>query len=130
MKLYAVHLRRHGLDPDRDVVLVKEGFSWPAFFLSFVWALWHRMWAVAIGFLAAQGAVFLAVFWLHPDPATQTVLVLGLAVLLGWIANDLRQQNLINQGFALTAVASGNNTEAAYHRFLDSEPTLAADLTP
>ncbi|MBI2584926.1 MAG: DUF2628 domain-containing protein, partial [Rhodospirillales bacterium] len=36
MRLYSVHLRRHGLDPDRDLVLVKEGFSWPAFLLSFL----------------------------------------------------------------------------------------------
>ena len=34
MRLYSVHLRRHGLDPDRDIVLVKEGFSWPAFFIT------------------------------------------------------------------------------------------------
>ncbi|NQV58932.1 MAG: DUF2628 domain-containing protein [Alphaproteobacteria bacterium] len=129
MKLFAVHIRRHGLDPDRDVVLVKEGFSWPAFFLSFVWALWHRMWWVAIGFLAAQGVVSLGVYVLRPDPATQMVVVLGLAVLIGWIANDLRQKVLTEQGFALTAVASGTSTEAAYHRFLDHEPAFAADLT-
>ena len=33
------HIRHSGLDPDRDVVLVKEGFSWPAFFFSGFWGL-------------------------------------------------------------------------------------------
>ena len=47
MRLYSVHLRRHGLDPDRDIVLVKEGFSWPALLFSFLWALRHQLWLAA-----------------------------------------------------------------------------------
>jgi hypothetical protein len=130
MNLYAVYLRRHGLDPDRDVVLIKEGFSWPAFFLSFVWALWNRLWLVAAGFLAAQGVVGLGITLLRPDPLSQVFLSLGLAVIFGLLANDLRQSNLAGQGFVLTAVTSGRDSEVAYRRFLDHEPALAADLNP
>ena len=41
-RLYTVHL----LDDASDdgLVLVKEGFSWPAFFVAVPWALFHRMW--------------------------------------------------------------------------------------
>ncbi|MBL4690914.1 MAG: DUF2628 domain-containing protein [Rhodospirillales bacterium] len=130
MNLYAVYLRRHGLDPDRDVVLIKEGFSWPAFSLSFVWALWNRLWLVAAGFLAAQGVVGLAITLLRPDPLSQVFLSLGLAVIFGLLANDLRQSNLAGRSFVLTAVTSGKDSEAAYRRFLDHEPALAADLNP
>ena len=56
MNVYTVHLRRHGLDPDRDLLVVKEGFSWPAFFLSFLWALWHRLWVPAAGVFLARAA--------------------------------------------------------------------------
>ena len=130
MKFYAVHLRRHGLDPDRDVVLVKEGFSWPAFLLSFVWALWHRLWLAAALFGLAQAAISLGIYLVHPDPVSQTVLSLGLAAIIGYLAADIRQHKLARQGFAFAGVVVGNDVDQAYRRFLDSEPALAADLKP
>ena len=130
MNLYAVHLRRHGLDPDLDVVLVKEGFSWPAFLLSFLWALWRRLWLAAALFLTALGAVNLGIYLFRPDPVSQGILSLGLAVIFGYVANDLRQHKLADQGFALAAVVNGKDSDQAYRRFLDHEPALAADLNP
>ena len=130
MKFYAVHLRRHGLDPDGDVVLVKEGFSWPAFLLSFVWALWHRLWLAAVLFGLAQAAISLGIYLVHPDPVSQTVLSLGLAAIIGYLAADIRQHKLARQGFAFAGVVVGNDVDQAYRRFLDSEPALAADLKP
>ena len=130
MKFYAVHLRRHGLDPDRDVVLVKEGFSWPAFLLSFVWALWHRLWLAAALFGLAQAAISLGIYLVHPDPVSQTVLSLGLAAIIGYLAADIRQHKLTRQGFAFAGVVAGPDADQAYRRFLDSEPVLAADLKP
>ena len=130
MKFYAVHLRRHGLDPDRDVVLVKEGFSWPALLLSFVWARWHRLWLAAVLFGLGQAAISLGIYLVHPDPVSQTVLSLGLAAIIGYLAADIRQHKLARQGFAFAGVVVGNDVDQAYRRFLDSEPALAADLKP
>ncbi len=45
--IYTVHVRGRGRADD-DVVLVKDGFSWPAFFFSLIWALWHRLWFFAL----------------------------------------------------------------------------------
>ncbi len=128
MKIYAVHLRRHGLDPDRDVVMVKEGFSWPAFLLSFVWALWHRLWLAAALFVLAHAAISLGVYLLRPDSVSQAVVSLGLAAIIGYLAADIRQHKLARQGFVLAGVVVGEDVDQAYRRFLDSEPALAADL--
>ncbi len=130
MKFYAVHLRRHGLDPDRDVVMVKEGFSWPAFLLSFVWALWHRLWLAAALFGLAHAAISLGIYLAHPDPVSQAVVSLGLAAIIGYLAADIRQHKLARQGFAFAGVVGGKDIDQAYRRFLDSEPALAADLKP
>ena len=130
MKIYAVHLRRHGLDPDRDVVMVKEGFSWPAFLLSFVWALWNRLWLAAALFALAHAAISLGIYLLHPDPVSQAVVSLGLAAVIGYLAADIRQHKLTRQGFAFAGVVVGEDVDQAYQRFLDSEPALAADLKP
>jgi len=128
MKLYAVHLRRHGLDPDRDVVVVKEGFCWPAFLFSFLWALWHRLWLAAALILLAEGALSLAVYLTRPDPASQAVLSLALAVIIGFVAADVRQYTLSRRGFAFSGVVAGDDPDQAYHRYLVREPALAADL--
>ncbi len=130
MRMYSVHLRRHGLDPDRDVRLVKEGFSWPAFFLAFLWALWHRLWLEAGVIFALNAAIGLAALEIPLDLLSQGALSLGLAAIVGYLANDLRCRKLAKQGFVLAGVASGENSDTALARFLDDEPALAADLRP
>ena len=129
MKTYTVHLRRHGLDPDRDVVLVKEGFCWPAFFLSILWALWHRLWLAAALILAANIVLGIGIYFLRPDPVTQTAVALGIAAIIGYLANDYRQARLAQLGYAVDGVVSGLNKEHALRRYLDLEPALAADFT-
>ena len=128
MRLYTVHLRRHGLDPDRDLAAVKEGFCWPAFFFSVPWALWNRLWLVGLALLAAQAAVGGAVALLGLDPLSQGAATLGLAVIIGMSANDLRRWTLGRRGFDEAAVVTGGDADAALGRFLEDMPELAADL--
>ncbi len=128
MRLYSVHLRRHGLDPDRDIVLVKEGFSWPAFLFSFLWALWHHLWLAAVAIFLAVTTLNVAVYWLRPDVMSQAALLLGLGVIVGYLGNDLRWRNLTRLGFAFAGVVSGDDPDKALRRYLDSEPALATDL--
>ena len=128
MRLYTVHLRRHGLDPHRDLVLVKEGFCWPAFLVSVFWALWHRLWLAALILLALQAGLGLIVVVLGPDPLSEAVLALGLALVVGFVAGDLRRWTLGRQGFVLASVVQGIDRETAERRYLDSEPSLAAEM--
>ncbi len=130
MKMYSVHLRRHGLDPDRDVRLVKEGFSWLAFVLAFLWALWHRLWLEAAVIFALNAGINLAALELSLDPLSHGALSLGLAAIVGYLGNDMKCRKLARQGFVLAGVASGEDSDAALARFLDDEPALAADLRP
>jgi len=128
MRLYSVHLRRHGLDPDRDIVLVKEGFSWPALLFSFLWALSHRLWLAAAAILLAVGTLNAAIYWLRPDVLSQAALSLGLGVIIGYLGNDLRRRKLTRQGFAFACAVSGDDPDQALRRYLDNQPALATDL--
>ena len=130
MRLYTVHLRRHGLDPDRDLAAVKEGFCWPAFFFSILWALWNGLWLVGLVLLAAQAVVGGAVALLGLDPLSQAAVSLGLALIIGMLANDLRRWTLSRRGFDEAAVVAGGDADAALGRFLEDAPELAADLRP
>ncbi len=127
MKVYTVHMRRHGLDLDRDLVLVAEGFSWGAFFLSLFWALWNRLWWVALALVVLSVALDGLIWLIGADPATATLMGFALAALTGMLANDLRRWSLGLQGFADCGVVVGQNADAALARFLDASPDLARE---
>lgn len=115
MKVYTVHLRREGLDPDRDLVVVKEGFCWPAFLFTGLWALWHRLWLAAITIIALSAACSMIAKWLGADSLVQGTLGLAVSVLIGFAANDLRRRRLERQGFV----------DAALLHFVRGHPEIA-----
>lgn len=128
MRIYTVHLRRQGLDPDRDIALVKEGFCWPALLFSVFWALWCRLWWVALGLLGVEMALGGAVALLGLDPLSEAAVSLGFAVIVGFGANDLKRWTLRRQGFVEVAVVIADGRDAAERRFYDHNPQLAAEL--
>ena len=128
MKVFTVHTRRGGLDPDRDIVLVKEGFSWPAFFFSFAWALWCRFWLVALGIFLIEVAVNAALAALGADPASQAAISLGLAAAIGLVGNDLKRWSLWRRGYIESDIITGEGGDAAERRFFERHPEIAAEL--
>ncbi len=126
MQVYTVHLRREGLDPDRDLVLVKEGFCWPAFVLTALWALWHRMWLPAAALVAASmlggGLANMA----GANEFTQTTIGLAISVLIGLLGNDLRRRRLDRDGFTEAGVSGGADADAALLQFLRRHPEIAS----
>ena len=128
MRVYTVHLHRPLLEPERDVVLIKEGFSWPACLFSVLWALWHRLWLVALGLIAVQAVISGIAAAVGLDPAGDLVLSLGLAVIVGFVAGDLRRWTLSRAGFVEAGVVAGENAASAERRFYDHRPAVAAEL--
>jgi hypothetical protein len=119
MRLYTVHVLPGDPDPGETIVLVEEGFCWPAFLLSPLWALWHRLWLVALLLLAVGAAVSGAAYLLGPDPISHGAASLGTAVLIGYFANDLRRWTLERRGYRLDKVVSGAGADEALGRYLD-----------
>jgi hypothetical protein len=125
-RLYTVHL----LDDASDdgLVLVKEGFCWPAFFVGIPWALFHRMWAVAGAFAILQIALVI-VFKVTNIMATgQGVALFGLAFAFGFLADELRRNALTRQGYSLEEVVLEQNIDRATQRFLDARPELSTRM--
>ena len=125
MRVYTVHL---AAPPKPDLVMVREGFSWPAALFAVPWALWHRLWLVALLFLAAQAVLGGLAQALGAGQTDQAALSAGLAAIIGLVANDLRRWTLGRRGFAEAGVVAGSGLEAAEHRFLETRPVLAASL--
>ena len=127
MRVYTVHLRHRGLNPDNDIVLVSEGFCWGACVLSLIWALWHRMWLVVLGLVIVSVVLNIMVYMLGMDETTGYFLNVGIAILIGLVANDIRRWSLARLGFVDSGVALGDNQDDALARFLDDAPALAKE---
>jgi hypothetical protein len=121
MRIYTVHLgpipEGAPAGAERDMVLVKEGFSWPAFYFSVLWALYHRMWLTVALLFAVAALLGAAVEAL--DPARQAAVSLGFSALVGSFANDWRRAALESRGFEEAGVVAARGLEAAEHRVLD-----------
>ena len=118
MRLYTVHIGRHRLDGEPDLVLIKEGFCWPALFFTAFWALWHRMWLVAIALFVINGILSGLAHALGLDAASSGVLSAGFAVIVGFVATDLRRWFLERRGFLFSEVVSGADQDTAARNYL------------
>jgi hypothetical protein len=128
MRVYTVHIHPRRADTDRDIVLVKEGFCWPALFFSVLWAIWNGLWLAALLFLLLEvGLSFVFDLFLF-SPLSQAALSLLLAVAIGSVANDLRRWTLSRRGYRSEGVVVERNLIAAERRLFENNPGLTAEL--
>ena len=118
MRLYAAYVAPASLERDRAVAMVKQGMSWPAFFFSVLWALWHRLWGTAVLLALALVGFDLLFLVLGVDDTASAIAWLGLAVYTGLSASDWRCRGLERRDMRLTAIVAAPNAERAVQRLL------------
>lgn len=121
MRIYAAYLDPASLEQDRDVTMVKEGMCWPAFFFTFLWAAWHRLWWAALALLAAALGLAAVLTALGANGVAGVISAIAVAAFVGAAANDWRARALERRGRTLVAVVAGRNAEDAAHRFFQRE---------
>lgn len=130
MRIYTVHLPPRFADPDAEPRLVKEGFCWPAAYLTVLWAVWHRMWVAAAILFAADAAIGFAVAALGLDPLSRIAVALGFFVFVGFHANDWRRRALKRRDYEEAGVVAAARAEAALRRFIDLQSVEGRAHTP
>ncbi|HEX2113257.1 MAG TPA: DUF2628 domain-containing protein [Alphaproteobacteria bacterium] len=123
-KVYTAHVRGRG-SVDSDIVFIKDGFSWPAFFFTVLWALWHRLWLFALIVLASGFAVGMISELIDLDPLTDAVVGIAWAALVGYEANDARRRALASRDYDVEDIVLGQNMTQAEHRFFLKHQHLA-----
>jgi len=115
-RLYTVHERAAPVGHDPEVVLVREGFSWPAALFGPLWLLAHRLWAglliLLLAALLLAGVGELAGL----DESVMPLLGLGLAVLTGYLGPEAWRWSLARRGYGLVDVVGGRNLGEAERR--------------
>ena len=107
----------HQLD---DIVAIKEGFCWPAFLFSLVWAIFFRLWRFAFYLIMINSTILLLAFQLGANHFAIFFVLLGIYIVFGYIANDARRSNLRQKGYFEKIVLVAPTKEAAIHRYLDT----------
>ena len=115
MRYFSVHAPDDEPDSGERYRFVKDGFSWPAFFVPVLWILWHRLWLTLVWYIV----FVLVVAWtgrLVSDGAAGWVALLG-TVLLAFEANNIRRLSLEGRGWHEIGSSFGRNMEEAEVRF-------------
>ena len=126
-RIFTVHAPPEPWPRIEETVFVKEGFAWPAFLLTAIWAAWHGLWLAAIVFLAGGLAIgFLAAAFGLPE-ALEYALHGGWLLWIGFSANDWRRRKLARRGYALAGVVAAPDPIEAERRYFSRhhERTLA-----
>jgi hypothetical protein len=129
MRVFTIHLRTSALTPDRDAILIKEGFCWPAFFFGLFWALSHRMWFASAGLLSVLIALGVAETILWLDPMTHSAVMFGVATIIGFCGNDWQRTALTARGWDMRGLSAAPDRDLALRRFVDLHPD-AMDMQP
>jgi hypothetical protein len=122
MRTYTVQARPGGPPNEPDLVLVKEGFSFPALILGPIWFAWMRVWRWLIGYLVVLVAASLALAWFDFAEEIETVIGVAIAVLFAAQANDARRAALARRGYRFAGLVRAGTVAAAERRALDRWP--------
>ena len=123
LRVYTVHMppartkRWEELDPLPE--LVKEGFSWPAFFFGFIWSLTQKMWLVSALILLVATGLGVAFEAIGVDQITTSIVFFAVAVIVGMFANDWKRTSLQRRCYRADGVVTAANLETALRRYLD-----------
>ena len=113
-----------------DAVLLRDGFSWLAFFFSPLWLLWHRLWIeallafVVLGLLSALGEA--AGFGI-----AGSMLTLLVSLFVGLEGQGLRLAALRRRGWREIGVVEAQGLadgELRYAATLEAEPEPQAPM--
>ena len=107
--------------PNGQLVSVKQGFSWPAFFFTFLWAIYHRLWLAALVLCVGLFLLNRIADWsqhLVNSSALESYVSYAIA-LFGVIGNKLIERKLIAKGSVLrgtSRLASGKDALEEFGR--------------
>ncbi len=117
--------------PFRAKEAVKQGWSWPAFLFTSIWALVKHLWVIGFCVIAASVALALAPEFLQMGgtEVDRLINIVGLIVafVFGANGNSWREDNLLSRGFKYVGMVEAANVDEALSARIDdaAEPSQA-----
>ena len=98
---------------DPDVILIKEGFCWPALLAPPLWLIYRLQFLGLLAYLSATAILSAAVKYTGMEPLLGLSLSIVLSLLVASLANDWRRWRLAAKGYDLVAITAANNLRQA-----------------
>ena len=129
MRFHTIHLpanfsstqvqnENHLLRQINEIVAVKEGFCWPAFLFSLVWATFHRLWLFAFCLLGFCSVTFFTLYQQGAEHSFNFIVCFSILTLFANHANDFRRFKLRRAGYLERGVIIAPTVSAAVQRYL------------
>lgn len=120
MKTYNIYK-----SPTGAVEAVKQGWSWPGFSFSWIWAFVKGLNAIGAGILI--GTIFLGILSVESTAADTllTLAGLGVSIWLGVQGNELRGSNLRKKGYDIVKTITAEMPEGAVAAFVKEQNATA-----
>jgi len=112
-KIYSVYIKRGVDNPLETAMFIKQGFCLAAFLLTFVWALFNRLWAVALVITVISALLA------YSNGVAFAVTSLLFSIWFGFEANNFKATKLEKKGYILFDTTTGADILAAQTRFYD-----------
>jgi hypothetical protein len=98
---------------------VRDGYHFWAFLLGPLWLLWHRLWLAFVGYAVVIAAIAALLVWLRTGVDTRLVVLVLVAMLMGYEAASLRRWSFSRGRWREIGVVVADDQEAAERRFFD-----------
>ncbi|MEF3367518.1 DUF2628 domain-containing protein [Methylocystis sp. 9N] len=108
--------------PAEKIVFIRDGFSWPAFFLGPIWLAWRRAWLAAALWTLLLVAIALIAWKLRISRDALSWLTLALGVWFGFEGGRVVAWNLARRGYVEGDLVVGEDAEEAEAVFFNRWP--------
>lgn len=119
IKTYTVHVKPDAPSPLETAALVKEGFHLWAFIFGIVWALYHRLWGMALLYLLCNIALGVMGERLGMSDAGLAIVQLGFQAIMAYLADDFLRAGLKKQGYIIADIVTAESDLRAELRFFE-----------
>ena len=89
---------------------VKQGWSWPAFFFTFIWAMTKNMWGIAVACFVLDGVICGRYGYTSEAYLTIDMII---SIIFGASGNKWRENNIQKKGYSFKSTVMADNPETA-----------------
>lgn len=116
MNIYSVYA--DSSKKDKELILIKQGFSFIAGFFNFFWAIYHKMWSIAI--------FLLVISFFFSSSASYIAYCFNLAILFifGFFASEIQEYYAIKEGYNLSDIILATSEEEAEVKYFERTENL------
>ena len=118
-RFYTVHIKPDAASPVETAVFVKDGFHLWAFAFGILWALYHRLWTMALIYLLFNVALGAAGERLGISDAGLGIAQLGFQAAMAYLADEFRRANLKKRGYITADIVAAETALRAELRFFE-----------